>query len=30
MDGVILGMFSWAFDEVSANAQSTRELGGAG
>ncbi len=30
-DGVIVGMFPWAFDEVSANAQFTRELGsGAG
>jgi len=26
-DGVIVGMFPWAFDEVSANAQFTRELG---
>jgi len=26
-DGVIVGMFPWFFDEVSANAQFTRELG---
>lgn len=26
-DGVIVGMFPWSFDEVSANAQFTRELG---
>ena len=26
-DGVIVGMFPWCFDEVSANAQFTRELG---
>jgi hypothetical protein len=26
-DGVIVGMFPWCFDEVSANAQYTRELG---
>jgi len=26
-DGVIVGMFPWYFDEVSANAQYTRELG---
>lgn len=26
-DGVIVGMFPWAFDEVNANAQFTRELG---
>lgn len=26
-DGVIVGMFPWFFDEVSANAQYTRELG---
>jgi hypothetical protein len=26
-DGVIVGMFPWAFDEVSANAQFARELG---
>jgi len=26
-DGVIVGMFPWHFDEVSANAQFTRELG---
>jgi hypothetical protein len=26
-DGVIVGMFPWAFDEVSANTQFTRELG---
>jgi len=29
-DGVIVGMFPWAFDEVGANAQFTRELGSAG
>jgi len=29
-DGVIVGMFPWAFDEVSANARFTRELGSAG
>jgi hypothetical protein len=28
-DGVIVGMFPWAFDEVSANAQLIRELGSA-
>ncbi|HEY5912083.1 MAG TPA: hypothetical protein VJA21_15880 [Verrucomicrobiae bacterium] len=28
-DGLIVGMFPWAFDEVSANAQFTRELGSA-
>jgi hypothetical protein len=27
-DGVIVGMFPWSFDEVSANAQYTREWGG--
>ena len=27
IDGVIVGMFPWCFDEVSANAQFTRELG---
>lgn len=26
-DGIIVGMFPWFFDEVSANAQFTRELG---
>lgn len=26
-DGVIVGMFPWSFDEISANAQFTRELG---
>ena len=26
-DGVVVGMFPWCFDEVSANAQFTRELG---
>ena len=26
-DGVIVGMFPWSFDEVSANAQFTSELG---
>lgn len=26
-DGVIVGMFPWAFDEVSANSRFTRELG---
>jgi hypothetical protein len=26
-DGVIVGMFPWAFDEVGANAQFTRDLG---
>jgi hypothetical protein len=26
-DGLIVGMFPWCFDEVSANAQFTRELG---
>ena len=29
-DGVIVGMFPWSFDEVSANAQFTRELGKTG
>ncbi|HEY5913661.1 MAG TPA: hypothetical protein VJA21_23990 [Verrucomicrobiae bacterium] len=28
-DGVIVGMFPWVFDEVSANAQFTGELGSA-
>jgi hypothetical protein len=27
IDGVIVGMFPWCFDEVSANARFTRELG---
>lgn len=27
-DGVIVGMFPWFFDEISANTQYTRELGG--
>jgi hypothetical protein len=27
IDGVIVGMFPWCFDEVNANAQFTRELG---
>jgi hypothetical protein len=27
-DGVIVGMFPWAFDEVSANARLVREMGG--
>jgi len=27
-DGVIVGMFPWFFDEVTANSQYTRELGG--
>jgi hypothetical protein len=27
VDGVIVGMFPWFFDEVSANAQFTREMG---
>jgi hypothetical protein len=26
-DGLVVGMFPWSFDEVSANAQFTRELG---
>ena len=27
IDGVVVGMFPWSFDEVGANAQFTRELG---